>query len=242
MSMHNVAVVVPYRDDGGWRADAWTQVVRPAWEALAAREHCKLIVAEAPPGDHPGEFNHPLAINSGAERAPVECEYLIVADADCAWTAGLPEALVQTVRYGGPWALPEHYTKLTRTQTRRVLRGTTQPVAALAANAEWSGRRASWAGLVCVGVDDFWELGGYDERYTYWGADDMAFGLAADTLLGAHERVEGHVIHLWHPTPLAHNYGHKRHRVQYDLGERYKAAVGDPAAMRAVRFDGRLGR
>lgn len=226
----NCSVLVPYRPDAGWRDAAWERI-ETRWQRLGAE-----VIVESPgPGAHPGEFNHPLAINRAAERATRDV--LMVADADCGWTLGLPERLVDVVRGGAPWALALDYAQLTKQQTRRLHQLNREPTMADLKGAAWVGRAVSWAGLICITADAFREVGGYDERYEWWGADDMAFGLTADTLLGKHARVPGAVIHYWHPAPLEHNYGHERHQDQYALGERYKAAAGDVDAMRCVRFN-----
>lgn len=226
-----VSVLVPYRPDDGYREQAWESVVRNAWLASGA----ELIVESPGPGASPAEFNHPAAINAAAAKA--SGDVLIVADADCLWTpTALPELLVEAVRSGSHWALPRRYAQLTSSQSSRVVKRGTPPHEGMLDRAQWVGDSVSWAGLVCVRAEDFATVGGYDERWSWWGADDMAFGLTMETLIGPHERVAGSVLHLWHPAPLAQTYGHEKHRGQYDLGERYKAAAGDREAMLQVRF------
>jgi hypothetical protein len=227
----SVSVLVPYRPDGGYREQAWEHLLGPSWAASGAE-----VIVESPgDGAHPGEFNHPLAINTAAAKA--SGDVFLIADADTYWTKGLPELLVEAVRGGAPWAMPRHYAKLTVTQSRSLVKGRpSQSVAGLHARAHWVGDSVSWSGLVCVPQAAFHEVGGYDERWEFWGADDVAFGLSLDTLVGEHVRIEGSCLHLWHPEPLGQTYGHSRHREQYALGERYKAAAGDAAAMREVRF------
>lgn len=229
--LDGVSVLVPYRPDNGYRQAAWEGVVRDAWEATGA----ELIIQSPGPGASPAEFNHPAAINEAASNA--SHDLLIVADADCLWApSALPEMLVEAVQGGSHWAMARRYAQLTTSQSRRLVKRGTPPHEGLADRAVWVGDSVSWAGLICMRAEDFATVGGYDERWAWWGADDMAFGLTMETLIGPHERVPGVVLHLWHPTPLAHNYGHERHAEQYALGERYKAAAGDREAMLQVRF------
>lgn len=229
--LDGVSVLVPYRPDGGYRQAAWEGVVRDTWGQSGA----ELIVQSPGPGAHPGEFNHPAAINAAAASA--SHELLIVADADCLWTpTDLPALLVEAVQGGAHWAMARRYAQLTVTQSRRLVKRSAPPSEVLLQRAQWVGDSVSWAGLICVRAKDFAEVGGYDERWAWWGADDVAFGLSMETLVGPHVRVPGSILHLWHPTPLAHNYGHERHPEQYALGERYKAAAGDREAMLQVRF------
>lgn len=223
--LDDVSVLLPYREFGTARDEAFV-VVRRAWAATSV----ELVVEGDAGGAHPGEFNHPAAINAAARRATRRV--FIVADADCLWAPeSLPIDLVWELRFGAPWALPVGYAKLNERQTKTSLGS---GLGAYTGRPEWYGDQVSWAGLVAIPAASFRAIGGYDERYAWWGADDMAFGLKADTLLGRHQRVPGSVVHLRHPAPLGETYGHERHREQYALGERYKLAVGNAEEMRKL--------
>lgn len=227
--MRDTSVLVGYRPDGAWRDAAWERIER-WWEELGV----ELIVETSGPGQSPAEFNKPLAVNLAAAKATRR--YLIIADADTGWTPGLPEALVRAVRQGAPWAMPMDYAKLTQTQTRAQHQRNLRPLPRLLKGCDWVGHSVSWSGLVCIAASDYRDVCGYDERFEWWGADDVCFGLTADALIGQHERVAGAAVHYWHPAPLDETYGHERHREQRKLMERYVAAAGDAAAIRAVRF------
>jgi N-terminal domain of galactosyltransferase len=116
------------------------------------------------------------------------------------------------------------------------------------------------AGGVTVIPRPVWdELGGYDERFAYWGAEDSALLWAAYTLAGAHE-IDGDVFHLWHPRPLDKvpadvmdarehwgdeappGYGDSGPRPLPPLALRYLAALGNPEAMRALLAERKVGR
>ncbi|BDZ54471.1 galactosyltransferase-related protein [Agromyces marinus] len=86
-----------------------------------------------------------------------------------------------------------------------------------------------------------WEShGGQDERFRGWGFEDSAWLLAHETLLGVGpQRHDGTVYALHHvPEP--------RVGEQYDrnaeLMARYRAAAGDPEAMRALVAEGQAVR
>lgn len=228
--MGDTSVLVAYRPDAAWRDAAWERIER-WWEELGV----ELVVESPGPGASPAEFNKPLAVNAAALRSTRR--YLIIADADTAWTPGTPEALVAALRHGAPWSMPMDYAKLTQTQTRAQHQRNLRPLPRLLEGCEWVGRAVSWSGLVCISRSDFMDVCGYDERFAWWGADDVAFGLTADALIGKHERVPGAAVHYWHPAPLDETYGHAHHKEQHRLMERYVAAAEDPAAIKAVRFN-----
>ncbi|MEU0937602.1 galactosyltransferase-related protein [Embleya sp. NPDC005971] len=87
-------------------------------------------------------------------------------------------------------------------------------------------------GGVLVARPDAWALaGGMDERFTGWGCEDTAFLAAADTLLGHSVRHPAQIVHLWHPKADGPSAGRD---ANYALLGRYRAAEGDPPAMRAL--------
>lgn len=233
--MPEVSVLIPYRSDGRYRDMAFLRHVRPRWQALQ-EQGFELIVQSPVDGKSPAEFNHPAAINAAAARA--KGEIFLIADADTTWAPDdLPARLVAAVHEGAPWAMPRRYATLTLPQSRKLVTSISPPDESLLQKAGWVGDSVNWSGLVCVPRAGFDAVKGYDERYEFWGADDVAFGLSLDTLHGAHVRVEGSCLHLWHPTPLDHNYGHRRNREQAALTERYKHAAGDWGATWGLRAE-----
>ncbi len=104
-----------------------------------------------------------------------------------------------------------------------------------AAKTDWVGEAVSWSGLVMVPREGFEAVRGYDERISWWGADDCAFALTMNALWGDCARLPGAAFHLWHPAPLDQTYGHQEHRRQQALVDRYIAAAGDPDAISRVR-------
>lgn len=225
-----LSVLVPYRPDGGHRTRAWEWLAR----RYAEMPDVELVVRGDDGGANPGEFNHPLAINRAAAAATGDV--FMIADCDTAFDyAWVRRAHDMVHGRDAPWVLPRFYAKLDKRSSERLLHGA--PDAGIDKfTAEWIGDSVSVAGLVVIGRDAFEYVGGYDERFAFWGSDDVAFALSVDTLVGRHVRLEGSAYHLWHPQPLTQTYGHARHREQYQLTELYKAAVGDGRAMSAVRY------
>jgi hypothetical protein len=94
--------------------------------------------------------------------------------------------------------------------------------------------RGACSGIYVATPTTWWTHGGQDERFRGWGFEDAAWYLAHGTLLGDEpHRHPGRVYALHHEPQL-------RAGEQYDanaaLMQRYRDAVGDPAAMRALVF------
>lgn len=248
----SLSILVPYRPDGAERDAAWRNVVSPFWSRVVDqwRADAELIVESPKPSGpgHPGDFNHPLAINRAAARA--RGDLLLVADADTLPDADYPRLAEAAIRrHSAQWALPRFYRKLSSSasinvgSTARWARASRNPVKTNGGAVdwrlpegyyEWIGDSVSWSGCVAIPRRAFRDVGGYDERIAWWGADDVAMGLTLTTLYGEPARLAG-VSHFWHPTPLDHNYGHPQHASQQALVDEYIAAAGDPQEIRRVR-------
>jgi hypothetical protein len=89
----------------------------------------------------------------------------------------------------------------------------------------------SWSCCIAVPRAVFEDLGGFDERFRGWGYEDMAF---QSIIVGLYPwgRVEGDVIHLWHPRSeerIVKGLGRITASPEYvlnaRLGRRYMVAV-----------------
>lgn len=191
---------------------------------------CDEVIVETPEpvGDgSPDDFNKPAAINRARSRASYDT--LLIGDADThpGDVGGMREYLARPYEHVA-WVLPQRYCKLTREATERWLNGPDVPGSE--ADYEWVGNGVSWSGGVVCRANDFDDVGGFDERFTHWGADDVAFATAMSTLVGPVERHPCACYHLWHPGAE----GRAQPQDQHDLMYRYLGAAGDPSAMRAL--------
>jgi hypothetical protein len=180
-----------------------------------------LSVAEGPPG----LFNRSAARNQAAARAG-DWDVAVFGDAD---TVGEPDLVRKAVLSASDGWLAYPFTEflgLSRGGTISLLQGGLD----LAVTKRMSG---SPGGILAVPRDLFDEVGGFDEMFTGWGYEDLAFAYAAGTLGGVH-REDGMITHLWHP-----NAGEKRDAIAGKSGNRrrselYRAANGDPVMMRIL--------
>jgi hypothetical protein len=212
----STAVVIPWREEPS-RRPALDYVVD--WY----REHHRdLSVYLA--GHDGGEFSKPLAVNRIARQLTEDV--LVVADADLFVP---PDNLREAVKLAAtnPWVVPQDVVlRLTKEATDGVYRGTVDP---------WEGepeRRYAavpGGGLFVIRREPFLRIGGFDERFGMWGAEDQAFRCAADTLLGKHAQLPGVLVHLWHE-PMARRET-PRWRENVRLLKRYRGVMSSPAAM-----------
>jgi len=210
-------VVIPWREEPT-RRPALDHVL--AWYA---KHHPELPVHLA---QHDGaEFSKPHAVNLAARQ--LQWDVLVVADADLFVP---PDNLREAIRlaYSCPWVVPQDV----------VLRLTEQATKAVYADPAldpWEGeaerRYAAVAGggLFVIRRDNYLRVGGFDERFGMWGAEDQAFQCAADCLLGRREQLPGTLVHLWHE-PMARRET-PRWKANVRLLKRYREAMNSPAAM-----------
>jgi predicted glycosyltransferase involved in capsule biosynthesis len=102
---------------------------------------------------------------------------------------------------------------------------------------EYNTSGSSVGGILVVPRIGFEAVGGYDERFTVWGAYDACFTMSMASLWGNPVRFESTIYHLWHPSNSMELFGHPAQRQQQRLTERYtQASLLGPEKMREVRF------
>lgn len=184
-----VAILIPYRPDGGGPRDRH-------WVQLACR-WCR---------DYPGldlrvgiHTDGPWckAAATAAALDGCDADVLVIADADvwCEPAQALLDAIT-AVRIGRrAWVVPHReVARLSETGTAAWLGGGDWPELEQAPY-----RGIAGGGLFVIRRESWERLGGFDPRFSGWGQEDVAFGRAADVLLGRHCRGRGRLWHLWHP-------------------------------------------
>ena len=229
-----VSVLIPYRPEPSRRALADLVVHRARAAVVPPGE----VIVSDDRGENDDLFNHGQAVNIA--RASASGDVLVILDADTTYSNRiLFQKAVEQTAADRRWRMPRYYRRLTESTTARYLQDAPGG-AFLPDEIEWEGDGVSWAGIVIVPAEHFDAVGGADERYVGWGADDVALGLALTTLVGPAVRYEGAALHLWHPRD-EENLGWHRHSVaERELTDRYMAAAGDPVAMEALLEGKRL--
>jgi hypothetical protein len=196
-----VAVVFPWRDQRdkdrrrskAWLTE-WYGEMHPEWD---------LILTD---GEGAGPWNKPTAINYGVRLAKaLGAQVVVVSDTD---VFPLDDQLATAARHAmvAPWVVPHgRVLRLRQEPTAQLLKRRPGPEMRVPTSplVRSSYRGMAGGGLFVIRVDNFLSIGGFDPRFTGWGAEDSAFGVCADTLLGAHLRYE-HIplVHMYHDPGL----------------------------------------
>ena len=171
-----VAILVPRRDDGGWRDKLWAHC-RAVWE----REFPDWPIREGHHEAHEGAFNRSQALNRAAAAAG-DWDVALIIDSD---TISEPQAIRRAVGHAldsGALAVGHRARlMLTRHATRQLLAGRQAPARGVNVAKVW---QDSVSCAVAVSHATWDLVGGFDERFVGWGFEDTAFYLASETLTG----------------------------------------------------------
>lgn len=236
-------ILVPRRDDGGFRDELYHSFVKPWWE----REQSHMPIVE---GYHTeGLFNRSAAINRAAALAG-DWDVAVIIDADVICSPDRVKEACFLAAQTGSMVLP-HTVRydLTPIASEDVRHGGFDPL-----HIDWTKVRKprrlvahtysvenghpSVSSVVVISRRQWDEIGGFDEAFRGWGFEDTAFAAAAETF-GGIIRIEGVVWHLWHPTAREGKRGTATHALNSTRGQLYRAAIGDAAKIRALQTTGR---
>ncbi len=236
-------ILVPRRDDNGPRDALWDGYCKPWWE----REQSHMPIVE---GYHTeGLFNRSAAVNRAAALAG-DWDVAVIIDADVVCDAGRVKEAVAIAAKTGSLVLPHTTRKdVSADGTRGVIAGAIDPfrleeygprTQRRFIRREYNGENGhpSVSSVVVISRRQWETIGGFDESFRGWGYEDTAFAAAAETF-GGIIRMPGTVWHLWHPTAVEGKRGTASWSRNSAKGQRYRAAIGDPAAIRALQAEGR---
>ncbi|MEU6279733.1 hypothetical protein [Streptomyces sp. NPDC047028] len=215
----SVAVLVPWRPDGGPRQAVWAWMrsqwaaAHPGWEIVtgACRE---------------GPWSKGAAVADALEQS--SADVLVVADADV-WCIGTPFAVNAVASGRARWAMPHQLVhRLTEDATDAVLRGAPMP-----GQPTVETHPGMPGGGIVVLARDVLEGVPMDPKFTGWGQEDQAWALALTTLAGPMWRGHADLFHLWHPPAprRTRSVGSRESLARY---RRYQQASGQAAQMWAL--------
>lgn len=225
----SASILVPYLPDGGHRDLSWGWI-KNRWELLLPEYSIHIGESVGVNG-----FQRAASCNQAASQS--NSDVYIFADCDTTTDSEwIREAVEQVGNEEIPWALYRHCHKLDKGSTARILNSDPgEPISSYTTEAITSG--VSWGGIMVIPRQAFKEVGGFDERFTVWGAHDACFAMAMITIWGKPIRFDSTIYHLWHPQNTGELFGHPAQYEQQLLTERYtKASDTTKEAMREVRF------
>lgn len=210
----DVVVLVPRRPEP-WRDQLW----RCARRQLEAEVEWPVLEGLS----IDGPFNRSLAVNLAAGKLP--WDVAVVLDADTIPDFDNLRIAVAIAAERAELVLPHTaFRSLTRRATKAVLAGKAAPAES---EARWVTRETK-SSCLCIGRDLWQRVGGFDPAFLGWGFEDAAF-FAACRELGGIQRLDGEVVHLWHPRSPEKDIASPEYVANRERAARYKQARGAEA-------------
>lgn len=204
-------VAIPYRPDHGHRDQLFTHIKDHYWNQIGF---------EVSVGHNTqGPFNRSKAINQALHG---DWEIAVIADADT-WVPAkqLHRAILTAKITGKLVAAFDAVVELSRDCTNDILRGKTSLAGSFGADKVRTRDMETQSSMLVI-TRDLWDrLGGMDERFQGWGAEDNAFWHACRIHAGEPERISGNAYHLWHPAAKG-KYQGIQYKQNLNLWHRYQ--------------------
>lgn len=229
-----IARVTPRRADGGRRDKLWQFSDRRWRDAFPDWTH------HVASDDGTGPFCRGRLVNRGAADID-DWDVLVITDGDVIIDPAQVEQGLDIAGRTGRAVLPfDRYLPLDEAMTDRVLDGYT---GAWGDGIDWEsmGAQRSHVSSVVIVPRPLWEkVGGFDERFIGWGAEDRALHRVMSIVGGTVDRVPGNVWHLWHPWSTERDPSTRQYQANESLWYRYlgAATVDDLAEVRHPDNDG----
>jgi N-terminal domain of galactosyltransferase len=200
--LDKVSILLPISGDLGARGEAFKWVLKFYETLMPEAEICI--------GKHDGyPFSKSKAVNDAARKATRNI--YVIADTDVIYD---PKIIVKSVKLLDDHAIviPVSSRKLLTESSTKDLLNTT-PSWPLKEKYE-SDKMKNTKGLLNVlKRHDFEKVGGFDERFEGWGAEDSAFVDSVCFACGKKAQLKYYAIHLWHPQ--ADKSNHKKNLKLY---------------------------
>lgn len=192
-----VSILIPFKSDRAQRDRNWTWI-KKRYEILMPRAEICIGETNIVP------YCKAAAVNNAAKLATREI--FIIADADIVFDINHMEIAIQGLSLYS-WIIPyQSINRLTEKQTVNLLN---QDTSISMSDINFTGCTSilgSIGGLIIVPRKYFEKIRGFDERFKGWGAEDDAFYMAMNTILGRNARLKTPIWHLSHPLASKINY------------------------------------
>lgn len=191
-----LTVIIPYCPDGGRRDINLSWVHRRISKLLPDAEVITPIQEQAP-------FSRSMTCNYGAKQA--SGDVLLICDADMIFDLDLIENGLKIV-HDAPWIAPmcqkwdltwQASNKLLNMSSDVELKSLDMEIAR-----KWGAERCRGGAMLMITKDNYFKVGGFDERFNGWGFEDNAFFLMANAILGEFVETDNVAYHLWHPQSI----------------------------------------
>lgn len=174
-------------------------------------------------------FSRSKSINLAAAQA-TDSDVLVISDTDILlWSPGQAVLAAEEAFRHNAYAIAYSVLYVLDWDDTRAVRAGREPSPRMAIET----LRLIWGGLFAVSRELFDCVGGFDERFTGWGSQDIAFVVAASTL-GEKRRIVGDAYHLRHNPMWEHPEDDPTRAEDGALGQRYLAADGDKEKITAI--------
>jgi len=231
MEAADVSVLIPYQSDRGPRDAAMRYVKAFYGRMLPEAEICVgELTAET--------FSRSKAINKAASAATGS--KWIIADGDILYDPELMRHALRLLKEDN-WVIPfTSITRLTLSNSQAVFQTEAGWPLQVPVETKPDDARYFVGGVSVVTRKAFEKIGGYDERFVGWGGEDEAFAYSMDTIIGKHIRLEGNLLHFWHP--FVGPSGNPNYGKNYELFQAYRSALGNRSEMIRLIQDKKEGR
>lgn len=179
----------------------WDERTQDTWRIKSFNYIYKYILLNFPEAeicigtDNSEPFNRSKARNNAFEKSTKDI--LVILDAD---TLVPVSSIINSFNLlKDRWVIPYNiYYNLSQETTARIL--TKESIEIFEPDElQYEHKIVSWAGALILTSGMYQAVGGYDERFTGWGWEDVAFRIKLDAIIGKHIRYGTFVNHLWHP-------------------------------------------
>lgn len=229
--MTRTAIIIPTATNGDKDRENALEFVLAKLEKKAPR--AKVVLGEL---EEETPWSKGRAVHAGLEQLDDVPDVLVIHDAD-SFIVGdqLGEAIDIVAKDPTIWVTPHKMVyRLREKETARLIANPHAVPRRIVHRSPYVG--PAGGGITVLSPKMFVEVGGIDPRFEGWGGEDLAFAWALETLGGGtHERLAGHLFHLWHEHPAPELRGSEESE---ELVAQYRGARGFPRRMRALVDEG----